>query len=120
MRRQKQGRERLRLAWALALGLAAGPVGCARWRVAARPPPATRAAGPKLEVVRSEGAVVLRWDSEPGSRYTVLYAEDLLAPAWTPLPGAENLAGTGAQMEIRDETPESARRYYRLQAGSGP
>lgn len=68
-----------------------------------------------LTVARSGSSVTLQWQSRVGSTYAVLYSGRMGGGGqWQVLPGAENIQGTGALIQLTDEVPEAQQRYYRL------
>ena len=68
-----------------------------------------------LVVAKAGDSVKLNWESKPGLLYTVVYSASLGANArWEPLPGYENMPGTGELMSAEDNSPGSETRYYRL------
>lgn len=69
-----------------------------------------------LMVSRGANEAVLSWQTRPGYRYVVLHAESRSAASkWTPLPGAEMIAGTGKTATVRDVVPAGQSRFYRLE-----
>lgn len=63
----------------------------------------------------------MSWQSSPGRKYTVLYAEARThaeASVWHPLPGYEGLSGTGGQMTAEDTVVQGRPRVYRLHSSS--
>ncbi|MCP5488352.1 MAG: hypothetical protein H7A43_06855 [Verrucomicrobia bacterium] len=74
----------------------------------------------RLVVTRAGEEVNLSWRSEPGLVYTVYHtAGENLSGRWEPLPGAEQVRGTGDMIYLKDTVPASRQRYYRLQITSG-
>ncbi|MBN2505505.1 MAG: hypothetical protein JXQ71_02305, partial [Verrucomicrobia bacterium] len=61
------------------------------------------------------GQVSLVFGTAPGQHYRVEYTDSLASPiAWSPLPGAESLSGSGGSLEVTD-TPDPAHpRFYRI------
>jgi hypothetical protein len=68
-----------------------------------------------LTVARSGDSVQLRWKSEAGKFYDILYADKIGGQAaWKVLPGGGHLRGTGDDMTFTDSITDGANRYYRL------
>ncbi len=69
-----------------------------------------------LEINFAKGEIRLRFIASPGRRYRVERCDDLRVPdGWQPLPGAEEISGTGQVVELFDpEIPRSRQAFYRL------
>jgi hypothetical protein len=62
----------------------------------------------------SADGFVVAWQSVTGRLYTVSSCTNVPAPAWTNLPAAASLAGTGARMSVTNSTSNEALKYYRV------
>lgn len=69
-----------------------------------------------LIATRVEGKAQIEFETKEGEIYTVMFADRRSpSPRWRPLPGAENLVGTGGTMKLTDVGPN---RRYRLRLHS--
>lgn len=69
-----------------------------------------------LMVSRGADEAMLSWQTRPGYRYIVLFADSRSAATkWKPLPGVEMLVGTGAAVTVKDAVPAGQPRFYRLE-----
>ena len=76
--------------------------------------PIRKKAGPALLVGRGVGDVTLKWTSQRGAYYTILYSDDLKNPDWKPHPKLHDIAGTGADIVVKDRPARGKKRFYRL------
>jgi hypothetical protein len=67
-------------------------------------------------VSRLSGHPQISFTTTPNESYRVEYADSLPASSWTPLPGAESIAGTGGIVQVTDPSQNLASvrsRFYR-------
>jgi parallel beta-helix repeat protein len=57
---------------------------------------------------------VVAWQSATGRLYTVSSCTNVPVPAWTNLPDAASLEGTGARMSVTNSMSNAALKYYRV------
>jgi len=83
---------------------------------ASSPPAVLRVLVPSqiIQISQTDGITSLYFDTVPGLRYTVDFKNDLNLPAWSLLPGAVKLNGTGNAIMVQDPGPVSATRFYRI------
>ena len=83
------------------------------------------AARPHVTAVkRTSGASPrISFTTQSGRSYRVQFKNMLMDSAWTPVAGAENVAGTGGEVEIVDSDPNAAgltRRFYQVTLNGAP
>ncbi|MBK8001698.1 MAG: immunoglobulin domain-containing protein [Verrucomicrobia bacterium] len=83
---------------------------------ASSPPAVLRVLVPSqiIQISQTDGITSLYFDTVPGLRYTVDFKNDLNLPAWSLLPGAVKLNGTGNAIMVQDPGPVFATRFYRI------
>lgn len=62
----------------------------------------------------TNGVLTLQFPSEANRHYRVEFRDVLVAGSWAPLPGSDNLAGTGAPLIVTKATDAARHRYYRV------
>jgi hypothetical protein len=60
-----------------------------------------------------QSRVEFSWIAAPGTRYRILYTENLTAPVWTNLTG--DITATGSVVTVTDDTGPAPQRFYRIQ-----
>jgi len=70
----------------------------------------------RMVITRDTKGVKLQWNSDQGQRYAILYKDPGTPGArWRPLPGYDQVIGTGGVMTVKDPSPSTPNRDYRIQ-----
>ena len=64
------------------------------------------------QLSRTGNQLTMGWESAPGQTYRVLYKDDLNAPTWMTLPGAENLSSGGGTLSVMVDVTGTPHRFY--------
>jgi hypothetical protein len=75
------------------------------------------AARPRVNVVYRSTGPRIAFTTVPDATYSVEYKDNITEVQWRGLPGAGSVPGTGAEVEVVDDTPGvagRARRFYRV------
>jgi hypothetical protein len=64
---------------------------------------------------RPGGVLTLILSSQPGLLYTVSYGDNPFGTAWTQLPKAFKVLGTGDPLIFQDPQSPGVQRFYRIQ-----
>lgn len=61
-----------------------------------------------------QSSASITFSSLVGRSYRVDYKNNLTEASWTPLPGADNIRGTGDLLQVTDSSATQGRRFYRV------
>jgi hypothetical protein len=78
---------------------------------------------PRITAIKRAGLPRISFTTATGRTYRVEYMNSIIQSSWAPLPGAENVAGTGSTVEVSDTTADAhavTRRFYRVVLQTAP
>jgi hypothetical protein len=64
--------------------------------------------------VYSKGEVTLQFDTVELQRYRIEFRADLTSGSWTPLPGSEQIEGSGGPISLDLPVGSGSRGFYRI------
>lgn len=67
-----------------------------------------------LSAEQTDARLTIQFPTEVGRQYRVEFRTDLSAGAWAPLPGHENISGTGSPVFVTQPTDAASSTFYRV------